>query len=667
MKNVAPINEDKDIVTRKHVSDISNLGYFSTSNTSGDTITLTTTNPNITSYASIEGIPIRFFTQASYTNQVMYININSWGKVPIIPVSSTSISTESITIPIRKVVTVVYNSGFGVINGYNAPNASGVFHLQSDNIISGTGLTKTNNTLSADFSTLSGRNYIASPTFSSNVYSIGSLSGITTTAQLTGQAIRLKIPVGGSSTGNVSITMTTPTLTSVAVYKSDGSTRVGSGDWAAGGLYTVVYDGTNFIQQGEGGGGSINGVVPKTGLTTDETVIKGDIVESYYKNWSTSRSALPAPTGGTTSACVAYSDNNYLAVGTNVSPYHAIYSQSGGTVTKLNDATGGNPANTTNGITFSPNATYLAMAHSSTPFLRIYKRSGDAFSLLTTNAPNTIPTGNGLSAAFTSDSQFLAVGHNTSGSVSLSVYQRSGDTFVKLTDLESPLTKQPGNDVTGVAWSSDGLLLACGIAASPWLVMYKRSGTTFTKLTNLTGSTMGGQCWGVAFSPDDNYVAVAHSVTPFFHVFKRTAGTDNYVKLVDGSSFSYAAACRSVAYSPDGAHVTVGIGASPWVSILKQVGDTLTQVASNPTGTIAAGCLGVSYSPDAGYFVTSHSAAGLNSLYTNAGTTNVFRKVLSGSQSIGNFDKIFGVVTQGASAGANTMNANIIIGSSLLP
>jgi WD40 repeat protein len=62
-----------------------------------------------------------------------------------------------------------------------------------------------------------------------------------------------------------------------------------------------------------------------------------------------------------------------LAVAHSTTPFITIYKRSGDVFTKLYDPIGGLPAGTGNGSSFSPDGSYLAVAHSTSPYLKIYK------------------------------------------------------------------------------------------------------------------------------------------------------------------------------------------------------------------------------------------------------------------------------------------------------
>lgn len=66
------------------------------------------------------------------------------------------------------------------------------------------------------------------------------------------------------------------------------------------------------------------------------------------------------------------SDSNYLAVGAGVSPRLLIYRREGDIFTKVNDPDV-IPAGPGFGVSFNPNGLYLAVSHSTTPFVTVYK------------------------------------------------------------------------------------------------------------------------------------------------------------------------------------------------------------------------------------------------------------------------------------------------------
>ncbi len=162
------------------------------------------------------------------------------------------------------------------------------------------------------------------------------------------------------------------------------------------------------------------------------------------------------------------------------------------------------------GCAFSPDGMYLAVAHFSSPYITIYKRSGDTFFKLSN--PSTLPAGYGYDCAFSPNGTYLAVAHWESPYIT--IYKRSGDTFTKLSNPSS----LPAGHGRGCAFSPDGTYLAVAHVNSPYITIYKRSGDTFTKLDN-PSVLPTGTGYGCAFSPDGTYLAVAHANSPYITIY----------------------------------------------------------------------------------------------------------------------------------------------------
>ena len=182
------------------------------------------------------------------------------------------------------------------------------------------------------------------------------------------------------------------------------------------------------------------------------------------------------------------------------------------------------PTGTGWGVAFDSTGTYLAVAHTGSPYITIYKRSGDTFTKLPD--PSTLPTGAGWGVAFDSTGTYLAVTHYNSPYIT--IYKRSGDTFTKLPD---PSTL-PTGDGWGVAFDSTGTYLAVAHDNSPYITIYKRSGDTFTKLSN-PSTLPTGDGIGAAFDSTGTYLAVTHDNSPYITIYKRSG--DTFTKLSNPS------------------------------------------------------------------------------------------------------------------------------------
>ena len=142
------------------------------------------------------------------------------------------------------------------------------------------------------------------------------------------------------------------------------------------------------------------------------------------------------------------------------------------------------PTDTGRGAAFSPDGTYLAVAHNASPYITIYKRNGDTFTKLSN--PSSLPTGTGYGATFSPDGTYLAVAHLTSPRIT--IYKRNGDTFTKLSNPSS----LPTGSGYGAAFSPDGTYLAVAHYASPYITIYKHgfteSGSRISPPLDLSGA-----------------------------------------------------------------------------------------------------------------------------------------------------------------------------------
>lgn len=167
-------------------------------------------------------------------------------------------------------------------------------------------------------------------------------------------------------------------------------------------------------------------------------------------------------------------------------------------------------------VAWSPDGKFLAVAHTTTPYLTIYQRNGTTFTKLAN--PATLPTGNATKVAWSMKGKFLAVSHTTTPYVT--IYERSGTTFTKVAD---PATLPSGNG-RAVAFSPDGRTLAVGHSTSPFLTIYSRSGAVFTKNTDpvdLPANAIND----LAFSPNARHLACAvETSSPYIHIYE-TSGT----------------------------------------------------------------------------------------------------------------------------------------------
>jgi peptidoglycan/xylan/chitin deacetylase (PgdA/CDA1 family) len=294
------------------------------------------------------------------------------------------------------------------------------------------------------------------------------------------------------------------------------------------------------------------------------------------------------------------------------SPYITIYKRSGDTFTKLSNPTD-LPTSTGRAVSFDPTGTYLAVAHDGSPYITIYKRSGDTFTKLSN--PSSLPTGNGYGVSFDPTGMYLAVAHEVSPYVT--VYKRTLDTFAK---LPNPADLPTGHG-RSVLFDPTGAYLAVGHTTTPFITVYKRDGDVFTKLPSPT-DVPAGDGWGLAFTSNSTYLAVGHSNTPFITVYKREG--DVFTKLTDpiGTLDLPSDAVWGLSFDPTGTYLAAGVqgGTGSVLLIYKRSGDTFTKL-SDPAAMPPNTVYWVAFDPTGTYLAVAHDNSPYLTIYKRSGDT----------------------------------------------
>jgi len=251
---------------------------------------------------------------------------------------------------------------------------------------------------------------------------------------------------------------------------------------------------------------------------------------------------------------------------------------------------------------FSHDDTYLAVAHSISPYITIYKRSGDVFTKL--DNPDDLPT-DAKCLAWSHDSTYLAVGINASPYIY--IYKRSGDTFTKLTNPDD----LPSESVDGLAWSHDSTYLYAMQTNLNFArgTMYKRSGDTFTEITapKSTGVSDAG------FSHDSTYFAITRIYGSYIYIYKLDGDTFN--KLDDPANLPNAS--YSLSWSHDSTYLSIG-QTNGIVFTYKRSGDTFTKLA-NPTTAGSGTITNLDYSYDSVLLACVQSGSPEHIIYSRSG------------------------------------------------
>ena len=117
-------------------------------------------------------------------------------------------------------------------------------------------------------------------------------------------------------------------------------------------------------------------------------------------------------------------------------------------------------------------------------------------------------------------------------------------------------------------WSPNGEFLAVAHQVSPFITIYQRSGTTFTKLAD-PAVLPTGDGRAVSWSPNGEFLAVAHFVSPYITIYQRSGTT--FTKLSNPATLP-AGDGLGCAWSPNGEFLAVVNGASPFITIYQSTG-----------------------------------------------------------------------------------------------
>ena len=262
---------------------------------------------------------------------------------------------------------------------------------------------------------------------------------------------------------------------------SDPSAVGSSGLGAIGGVAfspsgDAVAVGTGFVS----GGAAVN-VFPWTNITG---------FGSQYSN------PASGPAGGSgIGNSVAWSPSgNAIVIGTDSTPYVQGWPWSAGFGTKYS-APLTTPVGSCNGVAFSPDGAYLAIASQGgvgVLRLAVYPWSS-GFGDPPTIPLSSVPTGNGRACAWSPDGAYVAVAHETAGYIDSYGWSAGFD------GTHSNPTS-PGGTGQAVAFSSDGAVLAIGCVASPYVLAYAFSGGFGSKYTD-PGTLPTNPVGGLAFTP----------------------------------------------------------------------------------------------------------------------------------------------------------------------
>lgn len=215
-------------------------------------------------------------------------------------------------------------------------------------------------------------------------------------------------------------------------------------------------------------------------------------------------------------------------------------------------------------------------------------------------------TGLGLCIDWSSDGRYLAIG--LEGSSKLLLFKRFGNTFKSLT---APATLPAGTNVYGVAFSPNGLYLAVASSTDTttggYVTIYKRSGDVFTKLPDPAVVPTGVGVVDVSWSPDGQYLSFSTPPSAAgFITYKVSFTTDLFTKLDDLSGY-FSDDPIFMRWSPDGIHAV--LGQDPSTSsffIFQHFGDDISRVSPEVDTKFDAVPIDCVWSPNGKYLIFIH-------------------------------------------------------------
>jgi 6-phosphogluconolactonase (cycloisomerase 2 family) len=200
--------------------------------------------------------------------------------------------------------------------------------------------------------------------------------------------------------------------------------------------------------------------------------------------------------------------------------------------------------------------------------------------------------------------------------------------ILQSTDKIADPATLPTGDSYGTAFSPNGQYLTVAHSVSPFLTIYKADYTTgsFTKLANPTNlPPAAGK--SVSFSNDGKYLSVSHDTSPFITIYDIDYATDTFTKVADPATTPTGTA-RGMAFSPNDRYLSVAHYTSPFLTIYRVDSTTNTFTKLNNPATLPAGAgQDVFFSPDGKYMSVAHLLSPFLTTYEVNMSTNTFTKL----------------------------------------
>lgn len=244
---------------------------------------------------------------------------------------------------------------------------------------------------------------------------------------------------------------------------------------------------------------------------------------------------------------------------------------------------------------FNPNGTSLAVLHSNSPYLNIYNKIGNTYTLISGFNPGGNRTYG--KCAWHPGKPLLAAGrygqNNTTGQFQL--WERIGDTFRNTGTFDVAITATLQTNC--LAWNPQGTTLAMGFEQSPFFLIYNFNPETyaFTKITTPTSAPPTAKLSGIGWNDDGSSLAFStYQASNQIQIYNRTG--DTFVRCFTGNIGNN---CSDISWG-NANHIAFGIEASPRIGwFYRPPGTTSTfHRAANPASLPANNSTGLAISPD---------------------------------------------------------------------
>lgn len=218
------------------------------------------------------------------------------------------------------------------------------------------------------------------------------------------------------------------------------------------------------------------------------------------------------PNGGVHDVCWTNTDNTYLAVGHDSTPYISLYKNTAGTFS-IQDNPDINPTGRVSALAFDPTDSYLAVGHQTSPYITVYAKSGNTFTKLTN--PSSLPSDTVYDVTWDPTGHWLFCTTGSGATASIKIYYRNSNTLIA---ISNPTTMPPSTTgVYTVDWNHSGNAVAIGwngtTSRSDWFNVYRVNGNSITWANTVSTTDQCKGIYDIEWSSNDAQLYVAHHNT----------------------------------------------------------------------------------------------------------------------------------------------------------